>query len=214
MDIDAGDALVERIKPLARATRRAGRDGRPRRLRRAVRPEGGRVRGPGAGLHHRRRRHQAEDRHRDRAARDGRHRPGRDVRQRPGRAGRRAAVLPGLFRHRASWTWSTRGHGGRRASPRAAGRPAARWSAARRRRCPGCTRRATTTWPASPSARPSAARCCRAASAPGDARAGLREQRRALQRLLAGAPDRRAAAGWAGTTPAPVRAGARRSARR
>ncbi len=42
-------------------------DGRPGRLRRAVRSQGGRLHGPDPGLHHRRRRHQAENRHRDRA---------------------------------------------------------------------------------------------------------------------------------------------------
>jgi phosphoribosylaminoimidazole (AIR) synthetase len=36
VDIDAGDALVERIKPLAKKTMREGRTGRHRRLRRAV----------------------------------------------------------------------------------------------------------------------------------------------------------------------------------
>ena len=59
VDIEAGDALVERIKPLARATDARRRDGRARRLRRAVRPARGRVPRPGAGQHHGRRRHQA-----------------------------------------------------------------------------------------------------------------------------------------------------------
>ena len=39
VDIDAGNSLVERIKPAAAATDAAGRDGRARRLRRALRPE-------------------------------------------------------------------------------------------------------------------------------------------------------------------------------
>ena len=57
------------IKPLAGATRRPGRGREAGRVRRPVRPQGGRLRRPAAGLHHRRRRHQAEGRHRDRAAR-------------------------------------------------------------------------------------------------------------------------------------------------
>ena len=66
----------------------------------AVRPQGGRASRPAPGRLHRRRRHQAQARHRGRQARHGRHRPRRHVRQRPGRAGRRAALLPRLLRHR------------------------------------------------------------------------------------------------------------------
>ena len=62
--------------------------------------QGGRLRRPDPGRRHRRRRHQAQDRHRDRHPRHGRHRPRRDVRQRPRRPGRRAAVLPRLLRDR------------------------------------------------------------------------------------------------------------------
>ncbi len=66
VDIDAGAALVEAIKPLAKATRRPGADAGAGRLRRPVRPQGRRLRRPAAGHHHRRRRHQAEGGHRDR----------------------------------------------------------------------------------------------------------------------------------------------------
>ena len=67
-----------------------------------------------------------------------RHRPGRHVRQRPAGPGRRAAAVPRLLRHRQAGrrrrhaAWSP-------ASPRAAARPAAPWSAARRPRCRACT---------------------------------------------------------------------------
>ena len=68
VDIDAGARLVEAIKPLAAATRRSGGALRPRRLRRAVRPQGDRLPRSGPGRRHRRRRHQAEDRDRQPAA--------------------------------------------------------------------------------------------------------------------------------------------------
>ena len=99
VDIDAGDELVERIKPLVRRTQRPevlagiGGFGALVELPQALPP-------PGAGLRHRRRRHQAAPGHRHRPPRHHRHRPGRDVRQRCRRAGRRAAVLPRLLRHR------------------------------------------------------------------------------------------------------------------
>ena len=76
---------------------------RPRRLRRPVRGAEGLHRA-GAGLGHRRRRHQAQGRLRHRAARHHRHRPRRHVRERHRRVGRRAALLPRLLRHRASST--------------------------------------------------------------------------------------------------------------
>ena len=162
VDIDAGNRLVELIKPLVRATRAAGRRCRARRLRRPVRPQARGLQGPGPGRRHRRRRHQAQDRHRDRPARHHRHRSRRHVRQRPRGAGRRAAVLPRLFRLRQARPGDRRrgrrGHrrrlpaGGLRADRRRDRRDAGPVSAA-----------ATTTSPASRSARPSAARCCRAA---------------------------------------------------
>ena len=102
VDIDAGNRMVELIKPLVRATRAARRRRRDRRLRRPVRPQARRLQRSGAGRRHRRRRHQGQDRDRDRPARHDRHRSRRHVGQRPRRAGRRAAVLPRLFRHAAS----------------------------------------------------------------------------------------------------------------
>ncbi len=69
VDIDAGNALVERIKPAAAATARPGVVDGPRRLRRALRPQGRGLRRPGPRRRHRRRRHQAPPRHRHRHAR-------------------------------------------------------------------------------------------------------------------------------------------------
>ena len=99
VDIDAGDALVEAIKPLAKRTMREGVLEGHRRFRRAVRDQQ-EVQGAGAGVRHRRRRHQAQARVRAEPPRHGRHRPGRDERQRHPGAGRRAAVLPRLLRLR------------------------------------------------------------------------------------------------------------------
>ena len=82
VDIDAGNRMVELIKPLVRATARPGADaeiggfGGLFDLKRAG------FQGPGPGRRNRRRRHQADDRDRDRPARHDRHRPGRDVGQR------------------------------------------------------------------------------------------------------------------------------------
>ena len=139
VDIDAGDALVEAIKPLAAlhrpARHRWAASAASARCSTSRRPAS---RDPVLVVHHRRRRHQAEGRHRSRHARHGRHRPGRHVRQRPGRAGRRAAVLPRLLRHRQARRGRRRAASSP-ASPRAAARPAARWSAARRPRCRACT---------------------------------------------------------------------------
>ena len=161
VDIDAGNALVEAIKPLAGADAAAGRRRRPRRLRRAVRPQGGGLQGPDPGRRQRRRRHQAQDRHRDRPARHHRHRSRRHVRQRSAGAGRRAAVLPRLFRLRQARR-GDRARGDRR---HRRGLPAGRLRADRRRDgrdARHVRRRATTTSPALPSAPWSAARCCRA----------------------------------------------------
>ena len=101
VDIDAGNALVERIKPLARAhaPRRAPMAGsaasaacstsRPPASRDPVLVAG--TDGVGTKL-----KLAIDGRH----ARHDRHRPRRHVRQRHRRAGRRAAVLPRLLRHR------------------------------------------------------------------------------------------------------------------
>ena len=79
VDIEAGDALVERIKPLAARTAAAGGGLGRRRLRRALRASAREVPRAGAGLGHRRRGHQAQARLRRRQARHGGHRPGGDV---------------------------------------------------------------------------------------------------------------------------------------
>ena len=100
VDIDAGNRLVDLIKPMVRATAPRRRGRRDRRLRRAVRPQGRGLQGSGAGGRHRRRRHQGQDRDRDRPAWRDRHRSGGDVGQRPRGAGRGTAVLPRLFRLR------------------------------------------------------------------------------------------------------------------
>ena len=124
VDIDAGNRMVELIKPLVRATARPGADaeiggfGGLFDLKRAGLP------GPDPGRRNRRRRHQADDRDRDRAARHDRHRPGRDVGQRHRGAGRRAAVLSRLFRLRQA-----RAGGRRRGRAGRSRRPAARRAA-------------------------------------------------------------------------------------
>ena len=138
------------------SARRGGRDGcRDRRIRRPVRPQGGGLCRSGPGRRHRRRRHQAQDRHRHRHPRHGRHRSRRHVRQRSRRPGRRAAVLPRLFRHRQA-----------RAGKRRRDRRRHRQGLPDRRRRPdrrrdrgdagALSRPATSTSPASRSAPPSA----------------------------------------------------------
>ena len=67
VDIDAGNALVERDQAAGARHAAARRRRRDRRLRRAVRPQGGGLRDPILVAGHRRRRHEAEDRHRDAA---------------------------------------------------------------------------------------------------------------------------------------------------
>ena len=123
--------------------------------------------------------------------RHGRHRPGGDVRQRHRGPGRRAAVLPRLLCQRqARCGAGARGHGRHRR-----GLPRSRLRAGRRRDggdARHVRRTATTTSPASRSARPSATACCRAATSPRRHGAGLGVERRALQRLFAGATHRRA----------------------
>ena len=59
VDIDAGDALVERIKPAVETLHAPRSARRPRRLRRAVEVPLHRFRAARAGVRHRRRRHQA-----------------------------------------------------------------------------------------------------------------------------------------------------------
>ncbi len=67
VDIDAGNAMVEAIKPLVRATRRPGADAEIGGFGGLVRPEGGGLSRSRAGGGQRRRRHQGQDRHRGRA---------------------------------------------------------------------------------------------------------------------------------------------------
>ncbi len=81
----------------------SGRGGCAGRLRRAVRPEGRGLRGPGAGGRHRRRGHQAAHRHRRRPARRRGRRSRRHVRQRPDLPGSGAAPVPRLLRHRQAF---------------------------------------------------------------------------------------------------------------
>ena len=100
VDIDAGDALVDRIAPLAKATRRPGADADLGGFGGIVRPQGCGLQGPDTRRLHGRCRHQAQNRHRYGAMRRNRTGPRRDVRQRYRRAGRRAAVLSRLFRDR------------------------------------------------------------------------------------------------------------------
>ena len=152
VDIDAGNALVERIKPAAARTTRPGvmaglgGFGALFDLKAAGYADPILVAatdGVGTKL-------TARDRHRP--ARHRRHRPRRDVRQRPGLPGRRAARLPRLLRHRQA----------RRSRPPAASSRGIAdgcveaGARARRRRdrraCRTSTRRATSTWPASRSA--------------------------------------------------------------
>ena len=210
VDIDAGDALVERSSrwpaPPPRAAPMGGLGG----FGALVRPEGGGLHRSGAGLGHRRRRHQAQDRDRDRAAR----RPSASTWWRcasttwscraPSRCSSSTISPP------ASWMSAAGARGRSPASPRAAARPAAPWSAARPPRCRACTPTAITTSPASRSARPSAARCCRATWRRATWCSGWPVIGRAFQRLFAGAPDRRGEPGSSWTAAGAVRPGHRR----
>ena len=156
VDIDAGNETVRRIKRLAQGHVHARRAVRHRLVRRPVQARHRRVEGAGAGLERRRRRHQAESRVHGESAPHDRRRSRQSLRQRHPRAGRDAAVLPRLPRHRPA----VAGRGGadrRGAGARRARTTAARCSAARPRRCRASTPTANTTSPASSSA-PSIAR--------------------------------------------------------
>ena len=100
--------LVGRISPAAAATRRAGLDGRARRLRRPVRPAGLRLRRPGPGRHDRRRRHEGPAGGGRRRPPRGRHRSRRDVRQRPRRPGCRSPCSSSTTSPPAGWSPRTR----------------------------------------------------------------------------------------------------------
>ncbi len=198
VDIDAGQCAGRADQARrASAPSRPGTMARARRVRRALRPEGGGLHGPDPRRRDRRRRHQAAHRDRHRACGHDRHRPGRHVRQRPGLPGGGAVVLPRLFRHRQAGGRSGHAHH-RRASPPAAPPPAARWWAARRRRCRACITRATSTLPASPWARWSGGRTCPQGVQDGRraARPGL--GRGAFQRLFLRAQGGGAVGPWLG----------------
>ena len=184
VDIDAGDELVERIKPLVRRAQRrevlAGIGGfgalveLPRRLP-----------ATGAGRRHRRGGHQAAPGDRHRPPRHHRHRPGRDVRQRRGGAGRRAAVLPRLLRDRQA---AGRGRRGGRARHRRGLRAGGRGAGGRRDRrdARACTRAPITISPVSASASSRRTRSSTARRSPPAMRSsGLASSGAALQRLLA-----------------------------
>ena len=143
VDIDAGEELVERIKPHVRPLDAPRSAGRHRRIRRPGRSPARSLSQARAGVGNGRRRHQAAPRHRYAAPRYGRHRSGGDVRQRRRRPGRRAAVLPGLLCHRQTRR-RRRANASSPASSRAACKRAARWWAARRPKCRACTTARTT----------------------------------------------------------------------
>ena len=69
VDIDAGNALVEAIKPLAKSTRRPGADADLGGFGALFDLKAAGFKDPDPGRRQRRRRHQAQDRHRDRPAR-------------------------------------------------------------------------------------------------------------------------------------------------
>ena len=202
VDIDAGAALVEAIKPLAKPPRR--RPGSRRgagRLRRAVRPEGGGLRRPPDRGHHRRRRHQAEGGHRGEPARGRGGRPRGHVRQRHSGPGRRAAAVPRLLRHRQAGRGGRAGHrgGNRRGLPPRGLRAGGRRDGGDAGALPRWRLRPRGLLAGRPGAgdRPPPA---------GDAAAGrpdhrAREFGRPLQRLFPDPPRGGARPGWRGTRP-------------
>ena len=107
VDIDAGEELVERIKPHVQPLDASRGAGRHRRIRRA----GGNAARPlpqaRAGLGHGRSRHEAAPGHRYRPPRHRGHRPGGHVRQRRGGPRRRAAVFSRLLCDRARSMWTS-----------------------------------------------------------------------------------------------------------
>ena len=131
VDIDAGNRLVELIKPLVRATARSGAGAEIGGFGGLFDLKAAGFTDPDSGCRDRRRRHQSQDRDRNRATRYDRHRSCRHVGQRPCRAGRRTAVLSRLFRLRQTRS-GDRGDGGK---GRRGGLPRGRLRAYRRRNC-------------------------------------------------------------------------------
>ncbi len=143
VDIDAGEELVERIKPHVRRSMRPRSAGRHRRLRRPGRSAARPLPQARAGIGNRRRRHQTAPRHRYRPPRYGGHRSGGHVRQRRGGSGRRAAVFSRLLcngqARRGQWASASSP-----ASSKGACKPAAHWWAAKRPKCRACITARTT----------------------------------------------------------------------
>ena len=192
VDIDAGNALVERIKPLVRATRRRGADAEIGGFGGLFDLKAAGFRRSRAGRRQRRRRHQGQDRDRERHPRHDRHRPRRHVRQRLVVQGAEplffldyfatgkldpaigAAIVTGIAaRLRRSRLRADRRRDRRNAGPLRQRRLRSR----RLRRRRGRARR----------------RCCRARDLQaGDVAVRPAVLGRPFQRLFAGAPDRRA----------------------
>ena len=100
VDIDAGNRMVDLIKPLVRRTARPGADAEIGGFGGLFDLKAAGYSDPDPGRGDRWRRHQGQDRSRDLAPRHDRHRSRRHVGERPGRARGRAVVLPRLFRLR------------------------------------------------------------------------------------------------------------------
>ena len=211
VDIDAGDELVERIKPLARRHAHRRGDRRRRRLRAACSAC------------------RRASRSRCWSAAPTASAPSSRSRSRPGvhdtigidlvamcvndvvASRRAAALLPGLLR--SGKLDIGVGEAVVRASPKAARRRAARSSAARRRSYPGCTPTASTTSRASRSGVVERAQDPRRQRVgQGDAVIGAGLERAALERLLARAQG--AARGHGSARRAPRARGRRRGAAR
>ncbi len=125
VDIDAGNRMVDLIKPLVRATARAGAGAEIGGFGGLFDLKAAGFHRPDPGCRDRRRRHQGQDRDRNLPPRHDRHRPGRHVGQRSRRPGRGTAVLPRLFCLRQARSGCRRrcGEGRRGGLPRSRLRP-------------------------------------------------------------------------------------------